>query len=44
MRAMKGSLGHALKTELTDQERQDLLAYMQEHIPDESPDEVGAEE
>ncbi len=44
MRAMKGSLGHALKTELTDQERQDLLAYMQENIPDESADEAGAEE
>lgn len=35
MRGIKGALGHALRTELKDQERNDLYAFMHEHIPDE---------
>jgi len=34
LRGINGSLGHALKTELTDQEKEALVAYMNEHIPD----------
>jgi hypothetical protein len=44
MRGIKSGLGHALKTELTEQDKQTLLDYMTEHIPAEVPDEKGAEE
>lgn len=33
---IKGALDHSLKTKLTDQEKIDLLTYMEAHIPDES--------
>ena len=44
MRGIKNGLGHALKTELTEQEKQGLLDYMQEHIPEDEPVMKGAEE
>jgi hypothetical protein len=44
MRGIKSGLDHALKTELTEQDKQMLLDYMTEHIPAEAPDEKGAEE
>jgi hypothetical protein len=44
MRGIKSGLGHALKTELTEQDKQMLLDYMTEHIPAEEPDVKGAEE
>ena len=40
----KGALDHTLKTTLTDQEKHDLLTYMENHIPDESTDQKGAED
>lgn len=43
-RGINGRLGHALKTELTDQEKQNLLQYMETHIPDGSKAHKGAEE
>lgn len=43
-RGMKGALGHALKTELTLQEKNDLLAFMENHIPDHIGEQAGAEE
>ena len=43
LRGIKGALGHALKTELTDQEVEKLLSYMRDHIPDESKAQKGAE-
>ncbi len=44
MRGIKSGLGHALKAELTEQEEQMLLAYMQEHIPEDEPVMKGAED
>lgn len=35
LRGIQGALGHALKTELTDQEKQDLLTFMENNVPDE---------
>ena len=43
LRGIQGALDHALKTELTDQEKQTLHHYMEEHIPDESSAQRGAE-
>jgi predicted RNA-binding protein YlxR (DUF448 family) len=43
LHGINGSLDHALRTELTDQEKQTLLAYMMEHLPDEEPSRRGAE-
>jgi len=43
LNGVKGSLGHALRTELTDQEKQALLDYMMENLPDEGPSQRGAE-
>ena len=40
----KGTLGHTLKADLTDQEKQDLLTYMEDHIPEEGLDQRGAED
>ncbi len=37
---LKGALAHALKTELNDQDRQLLLAFMA-NLPDETPEEKG---
>ncbi len=44
VRGIKSGLGHALKAELTEQEEQMLLAYMQEHIPEDEPVMKGAED
>ena len=44
LRGINGALDHALKTRLTDQEKQSLMCYMDTHIPDESKDHKGAEE
>ena len=44
LRGINGSLDHALKTKLSDQEKQNLLRYMETHIPDESKVNVGAED
>lgn len=44
MRGINGGLDHALKTKLTDQEKQDLLDFIENHIPDESRTQRGAEE
>ena len=41
--AINGSLNHALKTELTDQEKQTLIDYMTENLSDEDPSQRGAE-
>jgi len=43
-RGMKGALGHALKTELTLQEKDDLLEFIENHIPDQTGEQTGAEE
>lgn len=43
VRGINGSLGHALKTELTDQEKQALLNYMAANLPDEGLAQRGAE-
>ncbi len=43
LRGINGALGHALKTELTDQEKEALLTYMNNHIPDEVKSQEGAE-
>lgn len=37
-RGISSALDHALRTELTEQEKQSLQAYMQEHIPEAVPD------
>lgn len=43
LRGIKGGIDHALKTKLTDQEKQDLLKYMEKHVPDDSKTQQGAE-
>ncbi|MFW5713421.1 MAG: YlxR family protein [Brevefilum sp.] len=44
LRGIHGALGHALKTELTNQEKEALLDYMNAHIPgDEREAQRGAE-
>ncbi len=43
-RSMKGALAHALKTELTDREKEQLMAFsetLQEEIPDPEDSEIG---
>jgi len=42
-RGIKSGLDHALRTKLTDQEKQDLLSFMASQIPEESLDHEGAE-
>lgn len=37
-RGISSALDHALRTELTEQEKQGLLEYMQTHIPEPEPD------
>jgi hypothetical protein len=44
LRGINGALDHALKTELTDQEKETLLSYMRDQIPDEGQAQRGAEE
>lgn len=41
---IKSALDHALKTSLTDQEKESLTQYMEAHIPEESKATEGAEE
>jgi hypothetical protein len=36
-RGISGALDHALRTELTEEEKQSLLDYMQEYIPEAEP-------
>jgi predicted RNA-binding protein YlxR (DUF448 family) len=42
-RGINSALDHALKTRLTDQEKNDLLVYMEESIPEEGEAKGGAE-
>jgi hypothetical protein len=44
VRGIKNGLGHALKTELTEQEKQALTDYMTAQIPEDEPVQKGAEE
>ena len=44
LRGINSALDHALKTKLSDQEKQSLLQYMETHIPEESKEKTGAEE
>jgi len=44
VRGMKSGLGHALKAELSELDKQALLTYMEEHIPEDEPAMKGAEE
>ena len=44
LRGINGALDHALGTKLTDQEKEDLLTYMESHIPEERMAQTGAEE
>jgi predicted RNA-binding protein YlxR (DUF448 family) len=43
LNGINGSLGHALKTDLSDQEKQALADYMMENLPDEGLSQRGAE-
>ena len=43
LRGINGALGHALKTDLTDQEKEALLTYMRDHLPDEGKVQTGPE-
>jgi predicted RNA-binding protein YlxR (DUF448 family) len=43
MQGINRGLEHAFKAPLTDQERQDLLTYMENNIPDEDDAEISAE-
>jgi predicted RNA-binding protein YlxR (DUF448 family) len=43
-RGIKGGLDHALKTRLTDQEKQALMAFIERLLPDEIAAQEGAEE
>jgi uncharacterized protein len=44
LNGLKGALDHALRTKLTDQEKSELLTYMETHIPEESIAQRGAAE
>lgn len=43
-RGIKSGLDHALKTKLTDQEKQGLMAFIEGLLPDERAAQKGAEE
>jgi len=43
LRGLKGGLDHALRTKLTDQEKNELLTYMETNVPEESNAQRGAE-
>ena len=43
-RGMKGALDHALRTKLTPQEKDELMAFVESHIPEVSVAQEGAEE
>ena len=42
-KGLNGALDHALKTQLTDQEKENLLSYMNLNIPEEKSTHMGAE-
>lgn len=42
-KGLKGALDHALKTKLTDQEKENLLSYMRNNIPENDLTQPGAE-
>jgi predicted RNA-binding protein YlxR (DUF448 family) len=44
LRGINGALDHALRTRLTDQEKEDLRTYMENQLPDEELVQQGAEE
>jgi len=44
LRGINSALDHALRTKLTDQEKHDLMNFMEEQIPEESAVQKGAEE
>jgi predicted RNA-binding protein YlxR (DUF448 family) len=43
-RGINGALDHALRTKLTDQEKENLMAFIEDHLPDESLVQEGAED
>lgn len=43
-RGMKGALDHALRTKLTNQEKSDLLAFIENYVPEVTGAQEGAEE
>jgi uncharacterized protein len=43
-RGIKGALDYALRTKLTHQEQENLLAFIESHIPDERKAQEGTEE
>ncbi len=43
LRGIKGALENALRSKITDQEKNDLLTYMENHIADDSMTQGGAE-
>ncbi|MFU8826472.1 MAG: YlxR family protein [Brevefilum sp.] len=43
-RGVKGALDHALRTKLTDQEQENLLAFFDRHLAEEALVQTGAEE
>jgi hypothetical protein len=44
LRGINGSLDHALRTRLTDQEKEDLRNFMENQLPEEELVQPGAEE
>ena len=44
LRGIGGGLDHALKTKLTDQEKQELLHFLETQLPDDNSARRGAEE
>jgi predicted RNA-binding protein YlxR (DUF448 family) len=44
LRGINGALDHALRTRLTDQEKEDLRNFMENQLPDEELVQQGAEE
>ena len=42
LQGINGALDHALRTELTDQEKNDLLTYLDNEIPEENAAQWGA--
>jgi hypothetical protein len=44
MRGINGGLDHALRTRLTDQEKEDLRTFMENQLPDEEQVQPGAGE
>jgi len=43
-RGIKGALDHALRTKLTNQEKSDLLAFIENYVPEVTGAQEGAEE